>query len=118
MFVRLPSRLTRDGSLCQSSRMDIDTFKTSLSASAPDAELGPCLRALWLAARDDWDGAHKLVQDENSAEAAWVHAYLHRVEGDLANAGYWYRRAGRPAASGELQHEWDEIAATLVPENP
>ena len=52
--------------------------------------------ALGLVAAGDWDGAHALVQDDPSPEAAWVHAHLHRVEGDLTNAGYWYRRAGKP----------------------
>jgi hypothetical protein len=70
--------------------------------------------ALWWAARDDWDKAHRLVQDEDSREAAWVHAYLHRVEGDLSNAGYWYRRAGRPETKAALEDEWAEIAAALL----
>ena len=61
----------------------------------------------------DWDGAHKLVQDEPSREAAWVHAHLHRIEGDLANAGYWYRRAGEPVATGPLDEERRAIAAKL-----
>ena len=72
------------------------------------------MQALWRAAKDDWDGAHALVQDETSAEAAWVHAYLHRVEGDLGNAGYWYRRAGKPVAKSALDKEWAEIAAALL----
>ena len=61
----------------------------------------------------DWDGAHALVQDDSSPEAAWVHAHLHRVEGDLSNAAYWYRRAGRPVATGALDEERAEIAAAL-----
>jgi hypothetical protein len=62
------------------------------------------------------DGAapHKIVQDESSADAAWVHAYLHRVEGDLGNAGYWYRQAGQLAAKDSLEAEWERIAATLL----
>jgi len=63
------------------------------------------LKALGLLAAGDWDGAHRIVQDDPSAEAAWVHAHLHRVEGDLGNAGYWYRRAGQPVASGDLAAE-------------
>ena len=55
------------------------------------------LAALWWAKKGDWDKAHRLVMDEQSAEAAWVHAYLHRVEGDLGNAGYWYRQAHKPS---------------------
>ena len=64
-------------------------------------------------AAGDWDGAHKIVQDDPSPEAAWVHAHLHRVEGDLANARYWYGRAGRPAATGSLDEERAEIARVL-----
>ena len=67
-----------------------------------------------LAAAGDWDGAHRLVQDDPSPEAAWVHAHLHRVEGDLGNAGYWYRRAGKPAATGDLDQEREAIGAALV----
>lgn len=73
----------------------------------------PALRALSLAAAGDWDGAHRIVQDDPSQEAAWVHAHLHRVEGDLANAGYWYRRAGKPAAAGDLTDERRTIEETL-----
>ena len=68
-------------------------------------ETSPVLKALGLAASGNWDGAHKLVQDDPSPEAAWVHAHLHRVEGDLSNAGYWYRRAGKPVPTGDLDQE-------------
>ena len=83
--------------------------KTALPASAP-----PLVRALWHDATGDWDGAHRVAQDVESAEGAWVHAYLHRKEGDSGNAGYWYRRAGKPAASGSLDDEWRAIAAALL----
>jgi hypothetical protein len=73
---------------------------------------GP-LEALKLVAAGDWDGAHKLVQDQSSPEAAWVHAHLHRVEGDLGNAGYWYRRAGKPVATGDLGAERAAIEKAL-----
>ena len=71
------------------------------------------LSALRKLAAGDWDGAHALLQDDSSPEAAWVHAHLHRVEGDLSNAAYWYRRAGRPVATGALDEERAEIAAAL-----
>jgi hypothetical protein len=73
---------------------------------------GP-LQALGLAAAGDWDAAHALVQDDPSPEAAWVHAHLHRVEGDLGNAGYWYRRAGKPVARGDLDEERRAIEKAL-----
>ena len=89
-------------------------LKASLSDAAPATTLSPPLAALWWAAKGSWDQAHKIVQDENSRDAAWVHAYLHRVEGDLGNAGYWYRQAGRPAAKDSLEAEWERIATTLL----
>ncbi len=89
-------------------------FRRSLSKSQPPAGLSPALAALWWAAKDKWDNAHKIVMDEESAEGAWVHAYLHRVEGDLDNARYWYRRAHRPPATGDFPDEWDAIAAALL----
>ena len=89
-------------------------FKRSLSKSAPPAGLSPALAGLWWAAKDNWDKAHKIVMDEDSAECAWVHAYLHRVEGDLDNALYWYRHARHAPATGALPDEWDAIAAALL----
>lgn len=77
-------------------------------------EASPPLKALGLLAAGDWEGAHKLVQDDPSAEAAWVHAHLHRVEGDLGNAGYWYRKAGKAVATGELDAERRTIERALV----
>jgi len=77
-------------------------------------EASSVLKALSLAASGDWDGAHTLVQDDSSSEAAWVHAHLHRVEGDRANARYWYGRAGRPEASGDLEAERRQIEQALA----
>jgi hypothetical protein len=95
-------------------RMTLAEFQRSLTAKAPPRGLAPPLAALWWARMGDWDKAHKIVMDENGREAAWVHAYLHRVEGDLGNAGYWYRQAGQPAATDSLQAEWERIAAALL----
>lgn len=72
-----------------------------------------CIEAIKLGLAGEWDGAHAIVQDAASGEAAWVHAWLHRVEGDLANAGYWYRRAGQPMPSGDTESEGRAIAASL-----
>jgi hypothetical protein len=94
--------------------MPLDTFRRSLLDERPPSGLNPPLEALWWAAKGEWDRAHRLVQDETGAEADWVHAYLHRVEGDLGNAGYWYRRAGKPVAGGALNAEWAAIAAELI----
>lgn len=89
-------------------------FKATLSNAAPATGLAPPLAALWWAAKGDWDAAHKIVQEEDTPGAAWVHAYLHRVEGDLGNAGYWYRRAGQPVAKDSLEAEWERIVSALI----
>jgi hypothetical protein len=89
-------------------------FKASLSAAAPAMDLAPPLAALWWAAKGEWDKAHSIVQDENATDAAWVHAYLHRVEGDLDNASYWYRKAGQKVAKDSLEAEWERIASALI----
>lgn len=96
--------------------MTFAEFQRSLSRPKPPSGLAPALLALWWAGRDDWDKAHKIVMDEAGADCAWVHAYLHRVEGDLDNARYWYSQAGKPAASGPLPAEWEAIARALVAE--
>src|SRR5438270_2765995 len=94
--------------------MTLAEFKRSLSNTRPPAELGVALTGLWWAGKDDWDRAHKIVMDEGGKDCAWVHAYLHRVEGDLENAGYWYRQAGRAVATEPLDSEWDTIAEMLL----
>ena len=93
--------------------MSMAGLSASLSNAAPAPDLAPPLAALWWAAKGNWDAAHKLVQDEGDANSAWVHAYLHRVEGDLSNAGYWYRQAGQPVAKDSLQTEWERIVSVL-----
>src|SRR5262245_28616281 len=94
--------------------MTADEFRATLAKPSPPNAVPPALAALWWAAKPDWDRAHKLVMDEAGKDCAWVHAYLHRVEGDLANAGYWYRQAGRPAPSGALDDEWTAIVSELL----
>jgi hypothetical protein len=89
-------------------------FKATLANARPAAGLMPPLAALWWAAKGDWDAAHKIVQDESDANSAWVHAYLHRVEDDLGNAAYWYRRAGKPEAKDALEAEWEWIVSALL----
>jgi hypothetical protein len=81
---------------------------------APPSGLSGPLTALWHLARGNWAEAHRLVQDDESRAAAWVHAHLHRVEGDQSNAGYWYRRAGKPHSNAPLEAEWGEIADALL----
>ena len=93
--------------------MTLAQFKRSLAKARPPTGVSPALAALWWAGKDDWDKAHRLVMSEGGTDCAWVHAYLHRLEGDLDNARYWYRRARRKPAEGELKAEWASIAAAL-----
>jgi hypothetical protein len=89
-------------------------FKRALSSTKPPAGLSPALTALWWAGKDAWDKAHDIVMGGEGADCAWVHAYLHRVEGDRDNARYWYGQARREPATGELASEWTAIAAALL----
>lgn len=89
-------------------------FIATLSGAAPASGLAAPLAGLWWAAKGNWDEAHRIVQDDTGRDAAWVHAYLHRVEGDLGNAGYWYRQAGRPVATDSLESEWRRIVSALI----
>jgi len=94
--------------------MDLQTFLNSLLGDNPPEGLGAALTGLWWDARGDWTRAHESAQTDEGPSGAWVHAYLHRKEGDLSNAGYWYRRAGKPIATGSFEQEWDEITAALL----
>jgi hypothetical protein len=93
--------------------MTLTDYRASLTEAAPPAGLTPALQALWFAANGDWDKAHDITQPAGR-DLDWVHAYLHRVEGDPANAGYWYRRAGKPVATVTLAEEWAAIAGALL----
>ena len=94
--------------------MDLERFRDSLGDEKPPPGLEAALLALWFEAKGDWDEAHRQAQSKDDEAGAWVHAYLHRVEGDEGNAGYWYRRANRPHATTALADEWREIAAALL----
>ncbi len=92
--------------------MDFTEFERSLIEEQPPAELPLLVQALWWDARGDWGRAHTIAQDVDDQDGAWVHAYLHRREGDAANAGYWYRRAGKPNATEPLS--FDRERETIV----
>lgn len=94
--------------------MDLDTFKDSLDDQVPPEELSPALEALWHDGKGHWDRAHEVAQSQDDETGAWVHAYLHRKEGDTANAGYWYRRAGKPMPEGTLDQEWENMVRELL----
>ena len=94
--------------------MDLATYELSLEASQPPAGLTPLLEALWHERKGDWTRAHEIAQDIETEAAAWVHAYLHRREGDQSNAAYWYRHARKPVERGDLDHEWRAIVLALL----
>jgi len=94
--------------------MDITTLKQSLSADTPPLSSSVYLKALWYDAKDDWNKAHELIQDIPDKNASWIHAYLHRKEGDTWNADYWYTKAGKKRPSVSLQEEWEQIATAFL----
>jgi hypothetical protein len=95
--------------------MTLEEFTATTSNATPPAGLPPLLVALWHDARGEWEAAHTVAQDVPDGDGgAWVHAYLHRKEGDQSNAAYWYRRAGKPVADGPLQDEWKALTAAFL----
>jgi hypothetical protein len=94
--------------------MNLSEFKRSLARAKPPSGLAPALAALWWAGKDEGEKAHTIVMEESGKDCAWVHAYLHRLEGDLGNARYWYRQAQHPVATAPLTAEWDAIVEILL----
>ncbi len=94
--------------------MDIQDFKQSLASPAAPAGLPRLLEALWWDSKGDWERAHGLAQDVPNRDGAWVHALLHREEGDQGNAAYWYRQAGRPVCRESLAEERDQLIAFFL----
>ncbi len=94
--------------------MDLADFRASLADAAPPPALSLALQGLWWDGKGDWARAHQCAQDQDDADGAAVHAYLHRKEGDPGNAGYWYRRAGRTPPAGTLDAEWDRLVGELL----
>ena len=94
--------------------MDLKEFRASTGADAPPAGLSLPLQTLWWEAKGDWKRAHECAQEDRSPNGSIVHAYLHRVEGDLRNAGGWYSRAGRPPATCDLAEEWEALAKEFL----
>lgn len=94
--------------------MTLEEFRRTFVHEAPPAGLSSALIGLWWDAKGNWKQAHESAQQDGSPAGSWVHAYLHRKEGDLSNAEYWYRRAGKPPARTALEQEWAEIAGRLL----
>ena len=96
--------------------MKFEDFKHSLKQTAPQASWSSPLQALWWDGKGNWEAAHDTLQADDSKTSAWVHAYLHRKEGDPANARYWYNRADRAVSTLALEAEWEEISKVLLAE--
>ena len=96
--------------------MDFKTFAASISDASPPSGLSDALQAMWWDAKGDWEEAHVCAQRGEDAAGMHVHAYLHRKEGDLPNAGYWYRRAGVSPATGTLEAEWEAMVKGFLGE--
>ena len=94
--------------------MTLAEFETSLTDKSPPSRISLHLQALWFDGKNDWDKAHTIAQDIEDRNGSWVHAYLHRREGDLGNASYWYNRAGRKMPGYSLQEEWREIVKNFL----
>ena len=97
--------------------MDFNSFSALVKEENAPENLSDLLLALWYDAKDNWEKAHSIAQQVPDPEGAWVHAYLHRVEGDLSNAEYWYKRAGKPVCRVQLADEWESIAVSLLASN-
>jgi hypothetical protein len=95
-------------------KLTFEGFKDTLQLSMPPDGLSASLRSLWYAGKDEWQKAHDIAQGIQSAEGSWIHAYLHRKEGDDGNASYWYGRAGKKFPSTSLTVEWEEIVRELL----
>jgi hypothetical protein len=96
--------------------LTLTEFKNSLNQQQPPL-VAVLLQALWHEAKGDWEQAHNIAQDVHTPDGSWIHAYLHRVEGDTSNAQYWYHRANRKMSKVSLKEEWDEIVSELLQRN-
>ena len=94
-------------------KMSLEGFKTSLSRAEPPEDFSAQEKALWFAGRGSWEKAHLIVQDLNDPLSYNIHAFLHRQEGDLSNAGYWYHKAGIKMPDISLEHEWEKLVSGL-----
>lgn len=92
----------------------LTAFKASLELDQPANNLPVQLKSLWYDAKGDWHKAHAEVDQLDDRPSAWVHAYLHRKEGDIGNANYWYRKAGQAPANVSLQAEWEQLVVHFL----
>ena len=98
--------------------MTLEEFRSTLAQTAAPEKLSPALKAMWEDAKGNWGAAHSIAQEIHDGTGSWIHAYLHRKEGDAGNAGYWYRRAKQPVADDTLEEEWARIVSSLLCAGP
>ncbi len=94
--------------------MTYEEFNSSLTSGTPPENISVYLKALWYDGKNDWNKSHEIAQEINDKDGSWLHAYLHRKEGDTGNAGYWYRRSGKPMPAYSLEQEWKEIVRNFL----
>jgi hypothetical protein len=94
--------------------MTFEAFQNSLSQPSLPVGLSPLLQALWHDARNDWEASHNVAQEIHTNDGSWIHAYLHRKEGDTGNAGYWYRKAGKPFPVVTVNQEWEMLVKAFL----
>ena len=94
--------------------VDLQNFLDSLRAAAPPSGQSELLQSVWYGLNGNWDQGHRIVQEHSGADAAWIHAWVHRIEGDADNARYWYRQADREPQTGDTRDEGLAIAAELL----
>ena len=94
--------------------MTFESFKSSVALNRPPDNASPYLLSLWHDAKGNWEKAHTIIQDIDDRSASWIHAYLHRKEGDISNADYWYHRANKKRPNYSLEEEWNQIAREFL----
>lgn len=94
--------------------MTYDEFVNSLALETPPDNVSAELKALWYDGKEDWESSHNIAQDIDGTSGSWIHAYLHRKEGDISNARYWYSRAGKNEARGTLKEEWESLVKNFI----
>jgi hypothetical protein len=98
--------------------MTFEDFKRSLRNSTPPDGLSPLLQSLWYDGKGDWESSHNIAQEIHSDFGSWIHAYLHRKEGDHSNAAYWYSRADKPVCRKSLDEEWESLVRAFLAPAP
>lgn len=94
--------------------MTYEEFLQSLALHEPPQKISLLLQALWYDGKDDWERSHEIAQHINDQDGSWIHAYLHRKEGDLFNARYWYSKAGKNEPAVSLKQEWESLVKNFI----